>query len=255
MIVNQTCLTCQAPLHYDLGWQDIFSMRSIKVSEICPACKAQLQTLNKGDYHCHACNRPLDSSSSDIFHQIYHKDKEIYCLDCYRWLDQHPIALVSHQSLISYNTFVKEWLYRYKYQGDSRLASLTSELLQKAYKNNKEASWLVLPSSPKSLQARGFHPTSLLLEKAGIPYSLPFKYIGDGIRQAEKNRQDRLKLGQAFEILPNSLAKSSHYLIFDDLYTTGATLMAAKRCLQKYLLDTVGQDSYRISSLSLARDY
>lgn len=255
MIVNQTCLICQDYLHYDLSWKDILKFGQIEVPEICQDCLDQLQALSQGDTHCYACNRPLNESTDDLFHKIYIKDNQSYCLDCYRWLAKYPIDFVRHHSLITYNSFIQDWLYRYKYQGDHRLASLTKDLLIEAYKHFKEAAWLVLPSSPKSLKTRGFHPTSLILEKAGIPYSLPFKYVGDGKRQAEKNRQDRIKLVQPFEILPDKLIDSTYYLIFDDVYTTGATLLAAKTCLYQYLFQRVGKDRIKISSLSIARDY
>lgn len=254
MKVTKNCLTCQEPLNYDLTWKDIFSLGPINPPVICKECMKRLERISKSDISCSTCLRPLDSRSEDLYHQPQRYKDDNYCLDCYRWLQIYPRSMVNHQSMIKYNLYVKEWLYKYKYQGDVRLAQVMQDLLQKTYKQYKDSHWLVLPSSPKALKSRGFHPTSLLLEMARIPHTCPFKYQGDGLRQAQKSRKDRMKLASPFECIREQIPREKHLIIFDDLYTTGATMMAAKSELQS-TLQALGMDSVKINSISLARDY
>ena len=92
---------------------------------------------------------------------------------------------------------------------------------------------MVLPSSPASLAQRQFHATRQLLEVAGLKVACPFDYVGDGVKQASKSRQQRLALGQVFALKEEVLAHlpRGEWWLFDDVYTTGSTLLRAKSLL------------------------
>ena len=68
---------------------------------------------------------------------------------------------------------------------------------------------------------------------AGLKVVCPFDYVGDGIKQASKSRQQRLVLGQVFALKEEILAHLSRgeWWLFDDVYTTGSTLLRAKSLL------------------------
>ena len=244
---------CQSLLNYDLRFQDIFSFGKIKPPSLCKECQSQVCLIEPSKDGCFACSRPLSRESQDPFHLAYDKDDVTYCYDCYRWSFTYPLELIQHQSLFKYNDFIREWLYRYKYQADIRLAQVISDHLNKIYQDYASYVWTILPSSPSSYQQRGFHATEQLLKLADIPYTSIFDYQGDGRRQAQKTRQERLKLKSPFKLKQDKIHPKETYLIFDDVYTTGTTMLKAKFELYHYYQS---QLLYKktIKSLSLARD-
>lgn len=243
------CLLCGKSIHYDLSWQVIWSFSKLEPECICKKCKGHFHTYQSNSDDCCGCGRTLNGA--DPFLTAYEVEGKRYCYDCYRWLEQYPHHLVQHSALLVYNDSLREWLYQYKYRADARLAKVMAPVLREGYRDYKEFEWIVLPSSPKSIAERGFHATGYLLECANIPYSCPFDYVGDGNKQARKNRQERLKLAQPFALNKEtfSLIQSKKWLIFDDVYTTGATILKAKELLLPY----VSSDGELIS-ISLGRD-
>lgn len=103
-----------------------------------------------------------------------------------------------------------------------------------------------MPSSPSNFAKRGFNPSEYLLKVCGIPYSQLFDYQGNCQSQAKKSRIERLSLSQVFQLREHDL-NGDEILIFDDVYTTGATLIRAKECVIK-------KTNLSCRSLTLARD-
>ncbi|WP_164470864.1 ComF family protein [Vaginisenegalia massiliensis] len=202
----------------------------------CPTCSRHKLLLTPSDQFCQGCSRPF-TSADDPFQKGYiyqeeNGDKHYYCWDCYRWRQLMPAICLRHQALLEYNPIMKQWLASYKYGGDARLADFVVSELQNLAKKYSHYQWLVLPSSPQHLAERGFHPCELLLQVADIGYACPWNYVGNGQSQASKNRQQRLQLASPFELKREQLLSLQRpYLIFDDVYTTGATMMRAKRSL------------------------
>lgn len=82
-----------------------------------------------------------------------------------------------------------------------------------------------IPLSSDRLAERGFNQVEGLLEAANIPYQ---SFLGkdDSERQSSKSRIERLKTDQVFYLLKESEVPDK-ILLFDDIYTTGATLQLA----------------------------
>ncbi|UUX32939.1 ComF family protein [Fundicoccus culcitae] len=177
-------------------------------------------------------------------------NKYTYCYDCFRWLQTYPEAILAHQAIFQYDEVFSEWLSRLKYHGDVRLAKIMVDTLSEIYLQYEDYAWIILPSSPESIHERGFHSTAILLMEAGIAFSEPFDYIGDGRKQAKKARDERIQLGQSFQIKSDFVFNQSKYLIFDDVYTTGATLLQAKNLLRLALI--AGESDALVESLTLA---
>ena len=267
------CIWCQAALKRDLIWQQIFCFKPLSFDCLCPICRSLFIAYHRSDTACQTCGRavtlceePWENVFSHEKNYMYGFEvavtkegatsKKILCFDCVRWLKTYPIDLLTHDALLEYGEVFREWLYRYKYRGDYRLRQIVAEPLKLAYQQYKDYQWLILPSSPKSLQERRFHATAGLLDVAGIPFVNPLTYIGDGIKQSQKTRLERLNLLNPFDISHENLGRLSRkLLIFDDVYTTGATLMSAKHLLTKKDKESAANtDKLTIKSLSLARD-
>lgn len=248
------CLLCQERLTFEPGLKEWFSFKPIQMDCLCPSCRNNfLEISTAGGEQCQGCCRPLDAMDGDKYHRVYYINNDLrpFCYDCYRWAQEIDTEYLKHKALLAYNDGLRSWLHRYKYIGDLRLAQVVDVYLHEAYKDYREYVWLVLPSSPQSLAERGFHPTRLILESAGIEHHCPFDYIGDGKRQAQKTRQERLQLEQPFAINTDRLElikDQQKLLIFDDIYTTGSTLMQAKQLLKQEL------PTIELRSMSLARN-
>ena len=246
--MNHTdCLLCQEPLHHSLTFDQIFRFAPIRMSPICTECRHQFKQYQTDELVCSGCHRLLVEQSHHKYNQPIKFQQQYYCYDCHQWAQTVPVELLNHRALYHYNSTIRDWLHHYKYRGDIRLSEVIAEDLHAFYRKNSDYQWTLLPSSPQSYAKRGFHPTKELLIAAEIPFVEIFGYQGDGCRQALKTKAERQQLSQPFYLLMEREMKSSDWLIFDDLYTTGATMLSAKRLLHN--------DCQRIvHSLSVARD-
>ncbi|MBK0347964.1 ComF family protein [Aerococcaceae bacterium zg-ZJ1578] len=231
--MNQKCLRCQLVFEQTIKWNDLWSLKRIFPEVVCEKCQSQFERCDVSQQIiCRYCQHPIEQGDS--------------CLDCQHWLKLYDDNYLQQESIYYYNAAFQEWIIDYKYHGDTRQAAVMLAILNDYYHKYKDYQWIILPSSPKSLQQRGFIPAEYLLQQAKIPYTLLLNYKGDGKKQAKKNKQERLALEQPFEL--NLKAKlSKNILIFDDVYTTGTTLMRAKQLLFQHGVN-------HCMSLTLARD-
>lgn len=214
-----------------LSLHELFSFQPYHDSPACNSCLAKFTRIDR-ETACPACSR-------------LQKNKEI-CIDCKKWQKEYPDRLIRHRSLYQYDEKLKEWLSQYKFVGDVRFASLFQTDLKKLYHQNKGYIFVPLPISKKSREERGFNQSELLLQTAGVPYQDILINHYSGEKQSEKNRQERLISQQPFQLLNQGEVKNKSFLLFDDVYTTGRTMLHAKA-----LLDSAGAAD--ILSLSIGR--
>lgn len=223
-MTKSLCLYCQSPLQYDLSWDQLIGLRPLQFPVLCLKCSDLFCELAHSETDCRGCQRPMSKTEDEA-------NEYLYCYDCYRWLKLYPEVLLPNASIYQYDDTFSEWLSRYKYHGDIRMAKVMTEPLKKIHTQYAQHHWLILPSSASSLAERGFHSIAMLLDEAEIPYSSPFIYTGDGQKQAKKTRADRIKLKASFKIKSDFSFSHNKYLLFDDVYTTGATMLQAKSLL------------------------
>lgn len=233
--LTHNCLNCLEPLYHDFKLHYLWQFKKELFPVMCSECQNHFDSLeatyqDKTD-RCQKCSFPLsDEPDTDFVSRKYYDNGQLICYDCLRWMAIYPEELINHQSLYPYGETIQQWLNSYKTEGDILKGHIMAGSLQKIYKTYPNHHWVVLPSSKESLEHRQFHATGLLLDFAGIPYSCPFKYIGDGKKQALKDRQKRIEMPQPFEVIDQEINESS-IIIFDDVYTTGTTLLHAKSAL------------------------
>lgn len=94
-----------------------------------------------------------------------------------------------------------------------------------------------VPLHPKREDWRGFNQAELLAEVLGHTFSLPvesgLRRIRETQTQAGSSREDRIdNMNGAFALEAGwSIDRNAHYVLIDDVYTTGATLGACAEVL------------------------
>lgn len=169
------------------------------------------------------------------------------CLECLAWQIKYPDLNIKHHSFFIYDETFREWIYQYKFQGDYRLRQTFKLELKQYFNQHKDALVCPIPLSTQRYQARGFNQTQAMLEAAGVSCTMLLTKKIDTQAQAQKSKRERLLAPQPFEVTKAGLEiEGKKIIIFDDVYTTGQTLLHAMSRLNTY-------KPREITTVSLAR--
>lgn len=185
----------------------------------CQICKINKRL--RGKKICNSCLKSL---------QIYnyygkYEDLEEVLVACY------------------YNDFIKAVVARYKFQKETYLYNIFSDLMYDCLIQNIDPSLFTyiipIPCSKKTLRERGFNCAGLLAEalaaKLNIPYLNPL--IKDHtleqnkieLRERTKNLKGKIRLNKKF----SEDLRGKRVLLVDDIITTGSTLKEAEKVLNE----------------------
>jgi ComF family protein len=127
----------------------------------------------------------------------------------------------------------------YKYFSRRESAVATAQLLNDVLPEiSPELTIVPLPTIPKHIRERGFDHMKLVARKLshrrGLKCDLNLLCRTDNVSQHTANLQQRQKqAAQAFSVNPHR-PMPKLILLVDDIYTTGATTMAAAKLLKKH---------------------
>lgn len=218
MTLSNYCLYCQKVLETPTLFSDLFLWRQLKKERLCDEC---FQLFEPIDYSsaCYGCSKP-------------DHDSDTLCEDCEYWRTVYPKFETKNLSLFKYSTFAKAWMIRFKMMGDIRYGMVFNKTLEKTIKT-KFSDYLLMPipSSKKSLSQREFNQIQVILDSTKLTYEKLLTNQTDGINQSKKNRSERMKSSQPFELINGKNIVNKKLLVIDDVYTTGRTVYHAKELL------------------------
>ena len=194
----------------------IMNFLNPKRTYVCAECQ-QLFSSYKGELCCKGCGR---------------QSIQEYCQDCQKWKAKDEQLILTNKALFHYDDVAKEWMSRYKFQGDCVLAWMLVDQLKEYIKEYSDYQIVPIPSSKVSLKKRQFKAVEYPLQLSRIPYENLLQDIRIGKKQSDKTRQERLLLEQVFKI--SGKITSKNILLIDDVYTTGATLHRAAELLMEH---------------------
>ncbi|WP_413627549.1 phosphoribosyltransferase family protein [Fructilactobacillus vespulae] len=151
--------------------------------------------------------------------------------------------MVNNYSFYPYEGVIKEYIDRYKFQGDYQLRHIFVNLMKKQLP--QDCVIVPIPISAETMHKRHFNQVVGWLDLKFTPALIAKPKAKS---QFEKNRLERLLTGQPFEIDAkySTQIEAKDICLVDDIYTTGATVHHAAQ-----LLKSAGAKTVR--SITLAR--
>lgn len=238
--MNSHCLYCDEKRSNQLSWSYLWNDDELP---LCVKCIKQLERI-EGEI-CELCGRPFDEQS-EAFQQ------GSLCYDCVRW-ESDPNwqqILTKNRSLFRYNTFLKQLIARYKYRGDTLLATIFAQPLRELYKKeySKTAEVVAIPLSEQRLRERGFNQAEILAQWLKKPLPI-LKATELKEKQSKKGRLERIATNETRFFLDRNLQEKIQtvdIIIIDDIYTTGTTIRQAAKLLLQH-------GARNVSSITIAR--
>jgi ComF family protein len=196
---------------------------------LCAECGRELPRVQPP--FCQVCSQPFSGAFSDTF----------TCFNCEERHFRFDCAVTPYLSLDN----VREIIHQFKYSHHQRLRHLLSRWLAEAMddarlKTRPFDAIVPVPLHPARLRERGFNQAGVLAEllskKTGIPVAQHLRRIRYTSAQALLERTERLvNLRNAFQVPPGQLAsvKNRHFLLIDDVFTTGTTVDECAATLKK----------------------
>lgn len=190
---------------------------------ICPECEEKLHFISEPV--CRICGREILS------------DEEELCENCKR----HRFSFEYGFALMSYSDVAARSITRVKYTGAREYLDYYGKMAVKYYGDRIKSMGIdaivPIPIHKSRMKIRGYNQALVLAEVMGRELHIPV--CGDVLFRHKKtaaskelNAAERLKnLSSAFSAgeIPKDMRS---VLVVDDIFTTGATLEAASRCLR-----------------------
>ncbi|MGL5042489.1 MAG: ComF family protein [Culicoidibacterales bacterium] len=221
------CLICDQATEKLTDLFDIWWIKGRKSKHICCECFHKLAWIDvKGA--CIHCQKTVDN-------------KQRCCLDCLIWFNVHKIRLIHHAPLV-YNELAKDIIWKIKHNRDIEISIILSHLLDWYISRRfdlQKTKFIPYPSDQSSQEVRKFSLALTMLEQSNHKLIIiqPFKTIsGKNKKQHSKQKQERMDYAQTnlhcdLEIIAQLKKTNCKIVIFDDVLTTGASVVSAQRTL------------------------
>lgn len=183
---------------------------------------------------CKCCFQEIKGES---FHSLIYQ-KQYICIKCFYESNPlfHRFKIGKYHSLAiyEYDNFIKEKLYQLKGCKDIELAPIFLDYFR-LYLKLKYHGYFVIggPYHEDDLNERGFDQNTEIFKIAGFKVHHPIlkKYR---FKQSDLHKAERAEIYDKLEFVGHEDLKNKKVLIVDDVYTTGSTIKAMIKMLEKF---------------------
>lgn len=197
-----------------------------------------------GQYLCLDCKKKLDLLKQQA-HSVYNYKETVQA--------QKNSVIKKSFSLYPYKPPLNQMLKDYKYHQVRGLKKVLVELLEKGLRKNKlitywrrkEFVFVPVPLYPLKELSRGFNQCQELLTSAcqelGLSYQTDLveriKWTKSQTKLSLPARKENLN--QAFKVNVKKITSNMNLVIFDDVMTTGSTLLSCAQAFKKTRVNTI----------------
>jgi len=223
LLFPSQCLLCGRPYI-----PDIFPHHGGERWAPVPLCRTCLQELEQEllEQGCSICGSPLVS-------------EQTICMSCRRHFPSLP-SFRSNRPLFLYRGRAKELLRWYKFKNGRDLAPLFAYFFaQRVIKPfGSQITLVPVPFRSAGKRSRGWDPVETICRILSHHYGYSVAYLlkRRGNRQQKQmtaaEREGNMQKAIVMRRRRSHLSAESHYLIIDDVMTTGATLQACAAALR-----------------------
>ena len=180
---------------------------------------------------CLFCQKPNETSPTwqGLFDRQF---QTLKCEQCVRKFCRVDETIDGVFCMFDYNEAMREYFHRLKFMKDVLLVYMFQQEIYDAFryfqKTYPHHIITPIPMHEENKKIRTFAHVDELLLAAGVLFSHILKKITTET-QSKKTRRQRLETKKLFETI--SEVKSKHFIIFDDIKTTGVTMQLAKEAL------------------------
>lgn len=222
------CLLCNRHFNKRLTIKELLWPQPIEWPLICEHCRSGFTAIQGST--CPICCAPQATT--------------MVCRECRYWQKRYPWK-IRHTALYRYNEAMKDYMHRYKFNGDYRLRMIFTAAMTAAVATQSADVVVPIPVTEETMQKRGFNQVVGLLTGIDLCHCLGTRGQHKPA-QSSKNRHERLQTPQPFKLVEPTHLGGQRVLLVDDVYTTGRTIYHAAQL-------AYNADAVSVTSLSLAR--
>jgi predicted amidophosphoribosyltransferase len=207
---------------------------SFWLTKLAARWQKPLKKFNSATPFCKVCFQPIVPSG---WHSLV-GDDELICSRCYkaftpRWISFKVLG-VPALALYHYDEAVRSMLYQLKGCFDIELAGIFLNYAAPYLRTKYRGYTLICaPSAEKKDAIRGFNHVEEIFRCLHLPMVKAIVKTDD-IKQADLNYRDRQKVGDYLAWRKGVKIQGEKILLVDDVHTTGATLKACVKLIQKH---------------------
>lgn len=197
-------------------------------------------------YICDKCKRKIEGS------KLYLNKVDDYSKDNTKFFDEHAY-------IFEYNSIIREKIIEYKFKNKPYLGKMFSEFF---VKNEKMCGFfkkydiiIPVPMTNKKIKERGYNQTKIIariisqnITNITMKKNVLIKYKNNKVQSQLNKKQRQQNVQNVYELNNEEIIKNKNILIFDDIYTTGATCNECAKTLRK-------AQPKKIGIITIAKDY
>ena len=197
-------------------------------------------------YICDKCKYEIENS------KLYLNKVDDYSKNDTKYFDEHAY-------IFEYNSIIREKIIQYKFKNRAYLGKMFSEFF---IKNEKICGFfkkydiiIPVPMTNKKIKERGYNQTEIIakiisqnIPNITIQNNILIKYKDNKIQSQLNKKQRQLNVQNVYKLNNKEIIKEKNILIFDDIYTTGATCNECAKILRE-------AQPQKIGIITIAKDY